>query len=235
MNAPVRAQTMCLIERAQAGDVSAAELLVEQNIPLVKSIVKRFLGRGCEYDDLYQLGCMGLYKAIQKFDPSMETQFSTYAVPLIMGEIRRHFRDDGAVKVSRSLKQLASRASHIMNEARTLLGEEPSVEALAAQLEVAVDELLLALDSLKSVASLDAPAGESEDALYTLLEGAAEATGGVELGDLIDRLDEREKQVILLRYFRSATQSEIAGRMGLSQAQVSRIENKALHRLKEFM
>lgn len=229
-----REETVALIRLAQQGDADAGETLVRQNVPLVKSIVKRFLGRGCDYEDLYQLGCMGLYKAIMNFDPSMETQFSTYAVPMIMGEMRRHLRDDGTVKISRSLKALATKANAAINQFIADQGTEPSVEQLAQRLEVATEELLLALDSQRAVVSLDAPLSDDDGSsnLYALVGHTDDETLSVELGDLIGRLEERERQIILLRYFRGVTQSEIAERMGLSQAQVSRLENRALSRLR---
>lgn len=231
-----REETVALICRAQEGDTQAAEELIRCNVPLVKSIVRRFLGRGCDYEDLYQLGCMGLYKSIMNFDATMETQFSTYAVPMIMGEIRRHLRDDGAVKVSRSLKSLASKANAMINQLIVDNGAEPSVEQLAQKLEVATEELLLALDSTRPIVSLDAPMGNSEDdgssTLQALLGQEDDASLSIELGDMISKLSERERQVVLLRYFRGVTQGEIADWIGLSQAQISRIENKALSKLR---
>ncbi len=230
-----REETVALIRRAQDGDVAASEELVEANIPLVKSIVKRFLGRGCDYEDLFQLGSMGLYKAILGFDASLETQFSTYAVPLIMGEIRRHFRDDGAVKVSRPLKQLGTKAVAEIARLRAETGNEPTIEKLAAILEASAEELLLALDSLKPVQSLDAPLDEERGSLYALLGAAGDESGTVEMRDMIERLEERERIVVVMRYFRGVTQGEIARVLGLSQAQVSRIESRALGRLREAM
>jgi len=231
-----REETVALVNRAQTGDDAACETLVEANIALVKSIVRRFLGRGCEYDDLLQLGSMGLYKAIMGFDPSMDTQLSTYAVPFIMGEIRRFLRDNGAIKVSRSVKQLGIRAQAVLNRIRLESEKEPTIDQLASVLEVSADELLMALDALRPVRSLDAPVeGGEQGLLYTMVEGAGDGTKTFEIRDMIERLDERERVVIVMRYFRGITQGEIAGMLSLSQAQVSRIEAKALKQLREAM
>ena len=215
--------TLDLLKKAQQGDDGAKEKLIEENIPLIKSIVKRFKGR-LEYDDLMQLGAMGFVKAMQNFDVEYGVRFSTYAVPMISGEIKRFLRDDGAIKVSRWTKTLAQKINAYVEEFLKNGESEPSIDALAQKFEVDAQEIVFAMDAGHYLLSLSATVGEDD----------------LELGDKIateecEDLPEREKKVIFLRYFRDKTQSEIAQELGVSQVQVSRIENKVLQKLKDGM
>ena len=226
-----------LIERAQQGDKSAAEQLVLENAGLIWSIARRYFGRGVEADDLYQLGALGFLKAIAGFDTQYGTQFSTYAVPKIAGEIRRFLRDDGAVKVSRSVKE---RAGTIKKERQRLMGElgrEPTLSELSDALGIPPEEIASAEMATGSAESIQRQTGEEgfslEDVLCTdgmeekLLERMA-------LQEALARLNDKERLVIQLRYYHSLTQQRVAGLIGVSQVQVSRIEKKALERLRTF-
>ncbi|MDO4342495.1 MAG: SigB/SigF/SigG family RNA polymerase sigma factor [Eubacteriales bacterium] len=230
-------ETRALLKRARAGDRTAEETLVSANLALVKSVVKKYLGRGVEYDDLYQLGCMGLVKAVQHFDTAYEVRFSTYAVPMIAGEIKRFLRDDGMVKVSRSLKELAIRAMAQGERLHRETGREPGVAEIAAALGVDAEEVALALDAGRPHVSLNEPVYEDEGAeRQELIEDGASEGALVDrllLKELLCTLEPREKQIILLRYFRDKTQSEIARQLGVSQVQVSRLESRILKKLRD--
>ncbi len=229
--------TLELLKNAQAGDDGAKEKLIEENIPLIKSIVKRFKGR-LEYDDLMQLGAMGFVKAMQNFDVEYGVRFSTYAVPMISGEIKRFLRDDGAIKVSRWTKTLAQKITAYIDEKLKNGESEPTVEQLAKAFDVEAQEIVYAMDAQHYLLSLSATVGDDDLEL-----GDKIATDDCEdenidkllLKDLIADLPQREKKVIILRYFRDKTQSEIAQELGVSQVQVSRIENKVLQKLKDGM
>lgn len=227
--------TVALIKSAKEGDADAKEKLIEENIPLIKSIVKRFKGR-LEYDDLMQLGAMGLVKAVQNFDASFGVRFSTYAVPMITGEIKRFLRDDGAIKVSRWTKTLSQKIIAYIDEMAKSGEKEPSVEQLAEKFEVEAQEIVFAMDSSHYLLSLSQTIGEDEQEIGDKIVGDNAPDGDLDkilLHDLIDELPQREKKVIILRYFRDKTQSEIAKELGVSQVQVSRIEGKVLKLLKE--
>lgn len=229
-------ETMALIARAQRGDGEAQSLLVDENLALVRSVVKRYLGRGAEYDDLYQLGCVGLVKAIARFDTSYEVRFSTYAVPMIAGEVKRFLRDDGAVKVGRSLKELAARAL-ALRDAWLDAGEvQPGVAELAAALGVCVEELAFALDAVRPVASLSERIYDDDGTtLEDTLRAPAREDAVVDrmlVAELLGRLEGRDRQIIVLRYFCDRTQTQVAEALGISQVQVSRLESKILKRLR---
>ena len=215
------ALTRTLISRAQQGDEQAKEQLVTTNAPLVKSVAKRFMNRAIEYDDLYQIGCMGLIKAIARFDLSYDVRFSTYAVPMIAGEIKRFLRDDGMIKVSRSLKELAARA--------------------AAVLGVDAEDVAEALEAARPYASIYEPAygAESDAMLLDTVGGACReldsATDRVALKELLNTLSARERTIITLRYFSDQTQTQVAKSLGISQVQVSRLENAILQRLRKLV
>lgn len=227
--------TIALIKRAQSGDDGAKEELVKENIPLVKSVVKRFKGRG-EYDDLMQLGAIGFIKAIQNFDETYGVRFSTYAVPMISGEIKRFLRDDGAVKVSRWAKTLAQKINVFIDEKLKSGEKEPTVDEIAQNFGVEAEQVVFAMDTGHYLLSLSSTVGDDDVTLEDKIVGDRspdEDLDKIMLKDCIDDLPEREKKVIILRYFRDKTQSEIAAELGVSQVQVSRIECKVLQKLKE--
>lgn len=227
--------TLALIKRAQSGDDGAKEELVKENIPLVKSVVKRFKGRG-EYDDLMQLGAIGFIKAIQNFDETYGVRFSTYAVPMISGEIKRFLRDDGAVKVSRWAKTLAQKINVFIDEKLKIGEKEPTVDEIAQNFGVEAEQVVFAMDTGHYLLSLSSTVGDDDVTLEDKIVGDRspdEDLDKIMLKDFIEDLPEREKKVIILRYFRDKTQSEIAAELGVSQVQVSRIECKVLQKLKE--
>lgn len=230
--------TQTLIRAAQAGDRSAAEQLVVENSGLIWSIAWRYFGRGTEPDDLYQLGCVGFLKAVAGFDLSYGTQFSTYAVPKIAGEIRRFLRDDGQVKVSRSLKERAAQIHQARTRLTGTLGREPAVSELAAELGLTPEEIAMAETATGMAESIQRESGDEGFSLEDVL-----CTDGMEdrileslsLRNALSHLTERERMVIDLRYFHGLTQQKIAGLLGVSQVQVSRIEKKALTNLRTYL
>lgn len=227
-----------LIQRSQSGDREATELLVEENSGLIWSVVRRFMGRGAEADDLYQLGCLGLLKAIEGFDLEFGTQFSTYAVPKIAGEIRRFLRDDGAVKVSRSLKEQSATIKAARSRLTSALGREPTVQEISRQTGFSPEEIALAETATAATESIQKQTGEEGFSLENILTDTESEEGLVEkiaLRQAINALPERERTVIQLRYFHCLTQQRVAKVMQVSQVQVSRIEKKALTMLKELM
>ena len=230
-------ETLALIKRAQAGEEGAKERLVEENLPLVRSVVKRFKGR-LEYADLMQLGAMGFLKAVAGFDEGFGVRFSTYAVPMIMGEIKRFLRDDGAVKVSRWAKTLAGRIAAYTDERLKNNLPEPTVEELAEKFGCEAGDVVFALDTGRFVVSLNEAGEEDGTPLGDRLVGAEapeEDIDGLMLRDNIKNLPDRERKLIILRYFRDKTQSEVAAELGVSQVQVSRLENKILSKMRENM
>lgn len=217
--------------------MQAREELVNENLGLVKFIVKRFQDRGREYDDLFQFGCMGLLKAIDRFDLKYKTAFSTYAVPVIMGEIRRFLRDDGSVHVARSIKDNARRVEAIRERALMQTGIEPSIDQLAKDLELDRGDVLLALNAAQPVRSLDAPIDPENNLPLseTLGEDKMESVDQkILLGSLLKALPKEDMRLIALRYFHCKTQTEIGRELGISQVQVSRMESKILKRLRSF-
>ncbi|OQB15233.1 MAG: RNA polymerase sigma-F factor [Firmicutes bacterium ADurb.Bin193] len=220
------------IELAKKGNKEAQAIVVEENTGLVWSIVKRFLGRGHEAEDLFQIGCIGLIKAIQKFDRSFNVRFSTYAVPMIMGEIKRFIRDDGIIKVSRSLKELAAKAKAVRENFIKTHGREPSVYEIADTLGVDKTELIMALDSSCAPESLSGVQSGDDRELIEKIDGEidaeAEITDRLALKEALSELKPRERQIIILRYFRQKTQMQVAAMLGISQVQVSRIEKRVL-------
>ena len=221
---------------AQSGDTNAMNKLVNDNVALVKYIVKRYLGRGKEYDDLYQLGCMGLVKAIRNFDTAYGVAFSTYAVPVIMGEIRRFLRDDGLVRVSRSLRDKAKIVLAFLKEYEETNFRQPSVGDIAENLNMTKEEVILALNALKPMRSLDESL--SEDGSMTLRDTIGSDPSDaidkwLEITRLLKHLPEEEKRLIIRRYFYRDTQTEIAKDMGISQVQVSRMESRLIEKLRK--
>ena len=227
-----------LIARSQQGDDSARSLLVEQNTGLIWSVARRFIGRGTEVDDLFQLGCLGFLKAIDGFDPAYGTRFSTYAVPKISGEIRRFLRDDGAVKVSRSLKERAFSIKVAKNYLLQESGREPTVEELAEYLSITSEDIAIAECATATVESIQQDTGGDGFTLERILSDSDSEEIILEriaLRNAIDHLQEREAMVIHLRYFHGLTQQRVSKVLQVSQVQVSRIEKKALQHLREFM
>ena len=230
--------TQALLSQAQTGDPSARERLLQENAGLIWSIVRRFYGRGTEPEDLYQLGCLGFLKAIDGYDPAYGTQFSTYAVPKIAGEIRRFLRDDGAIKVSRTIKEQAAQLRNLRNQLTLELGREPHLSEIAQASGLTVQEIAVIDTAMLPADSLQRPAGEDGCSLEQLLPGEAieeKIIESVALGDAISQLEPRQQAVIRMRYFRGMTQDKTAAVMGVSQVQVSRQERRALGRLKEIL
>ena len=227
-----------LIARSQAGDSCAAELLVSENSGLIWAVVRRFLGRGVEADDLYQLGCLGFLKAVEGFDLQFGTQFSTYAVPKISGEIRRFLRDDGTVKVSRTLKEQAVTIRTTRNRLTAALGREPSLMEISRQTGFSPEEIALAETATAATESIQRESGTEGFSLEDILtdtESEEKMVERIALHQAVAALPEREKTVIQLRYFHALTQQNVARIMHVSQVQVSRIEKKAISLLKDLM
>ena len=227
-----------LIRRSQGGDATATEELVNENSGLIWSVARRFLGRGAEADDLYQLGCLGFLKAVDGFDLAYGTQFSTYAVPKIAGEIRRFLRDDGAVKVSRSLKEQSAAIKAARHRLTGALGREPTIQEISDQIGLSPEEIALAETATAATESIQRESGSEGFSLEDILtdtESEERMVEKIALRQAIDRLPEREAMVIRLRYFHGLTQQRIAKVLGVSQVQVSRIEKKALEKLKALM
>lgn len=234
-----------LIRRAQEGDKTARDTMISENLGLVHSIVRRFENRGCDREELFQTGCIGLIKAIEKFDLTLQLAFSTYAVPMIMGEIRRFLRDDGMVKVSRTLKEHGYKISKAKELLTNELGREPNLLEIEALTELSREEIVLAMEANREVESIYQPvAGSDGDELLlvdqlgnsgTIYEEPEKEAVLNELvvAQLMESLEEKERQVIRLRYFENKTQCEVAARMGMSQVQISRLERKILLRLRQ--
>ena len=227
-----------LIAAAQAGDAEASELLVTENSGLIWSVARRFIGRGAESDDLYQLGCLGFLKAVEGFDLEFGTQFSTYAVPKIAGEIRRFLRDDGAVKVSRGLKEQAATIKSVRNRLTSALGREPTLQEISNQTGFSVEEIATAETATAATESIQRETGEEGFSLEQVLtdtESEEKMVEKIALRQAIENLPERERTVIQLRYFHSLTQQRVAKVLDVSQVQVSRIEKKAIALLRDMM
>jgi RNA polymerase sporulation-specific sigma factor len=227
-----------LIARCQAGDRDAGELLVKENTGLIWSVARRFMGRGTEADDLYQLGCLGFLKAVDGFDMEFGTQFSTYAVPKIAGEIRRFLRDDGAIKVSRSIKEQAQVIKSIRNHLIVALGRDPTVQEIARQTGFSPEEIALAETATAATESIQEQMGTDGFTLESVLtdtESEDNLLDRMALRQAIDNLPEREAMVVKLRYFHGLTQDRVSKVLCVSQVQVSRIEKKALAHLRELL
>ena len=227
-----------LIRHAQKGDREAGEQLISENSGLIWSVAKRFMGRGTEADDLYQLGCLGFLKAVEGFDLEYGTQFSTYAVPKIAGEIRRFLRDDGAVKVSRTIKEQAASIKIARNRLANALGREPTIQEISRQTGFTPEEIALAETATAATESIQRETGEDGFSLENILTDTESEETMVErlaLYQAIDRLSEREALVIKMRYFHGLTQQRVAAVLDVSQVQVSRIEKKAIANLKSFL
>lgn len=227
-----------LLRRAKSGETNAAEALITENSGLIWSVARRFVGRGTELDDLYQLGCVGFLKAVEGFDLSFGTQFSTYAVPKISGEIRRFLRDDGAVKVSRTLKEQSAAIKSARVKLTHSIGREPTLQELSEITGLSAEEIALAETATSATESIQQETGADGFTLENILSDTETEEHMVEkiaLHQAVDALPQREKQVIQLRYYHSLTQQRVAKILSVSQVQVSRIEKKALEKIKEYM
>ncbi len=227
------------IKKAQNGDEDAMTSLIENNKGLIWNIVKRFSGRGYEIEDIYQIGCMGFIKAIKRFDTSFEVQVSTYAVPYILGEIKRFIRDDGIMKVSRSTKELAVKILELQKEHLNRTGEEISINIIAEKLNITKEEVAYALDAIRPVSSIYEGTncgGDDDRTIADKLASDKDEAGSIvnklAIKQLIENLETREKEIILLRFYKEKTQSEVAKVLGITQVQVSRIEKKILNSMK---
>ena len=226
------------IRLAQENNEEAMEFLIKNNSGLVWNIVKRFIGRGYELDDLYQIGSIGLIKAIKRFDVNLDVQLSTYAVPYIMGEIKRFIRDDGIIKVSRQTKELSIKIKQIQNEYLNKNGEEITITKLSQILNVSKEEIAAAIESNNTVNSIYSVEGANDDERM-LLEKISDnkdeynnLVDKITLNELINNLDGREKKVVLLRYYKEQTQAQVGKTLGITQVQVSRIEKKVLDKMR---
>ncbi len=230
-------QLLDYIRKAKDGDENAKSEIFLRNEPLIKSIIRRFKGKGVEYDDLYQIACIGFLKAIKNFDESFGVKFSTYSVPMIIGEIKRYMRDNGAVKVSRTLKMLANKINRYVESYQTLNDRSPNIEEIAESFGISAEEAVVALDSARMPVSLyekfddddetrelidKLPSEDKEDDILTKIQ----------LSSIIEGLTERERKIVMLRFFRDKTQTETAESLGLSQVQISRLENKILEKIR---
>ena len=227
-----------LVALAKTGDENAKTQLITTNSPLIKSIIKRYTGKGVEYDDLYQLGCLGFVKAINKYDEKFGVKFTTYAVPLIMGEVKRFLRDDGTIKVSRSVKGLYVKIKKYL-ALKSAEQDAPTVDELAAHFGVSREEIIYAMEASHLPLSLFDKSEDDEGAGLCIADRIAgsDSEGIVDsimLNNLLDTLTDRERKIIMLRYFRNATQGQVAKLLNISQVQVSRIEQKVLAQFKEF-
>lgn len=228
-------RTLELIARAKEGDLDARNQVADENLGLVWSVARRFMNRGHELEDLYQIGCIGLLKSIDKFDLQYDVKFSTYAVPMIMGEIRRFLRDDNYIKVSRSVKELACKITQMKETMIKENGEEPGIDALAAALSVEREEIVFAMEASKEVESIyKTVSGTNGDELLLIdrMKSKEDESGKIieqmTVDQLLDQLPDMEKELIRLRYYEDKTQADIGRQLGISQVQVSRMEKKIL-------
>ena len=231
-------ETLILIEKAKQGNEEAKTTLIENNSPLIKSLVKRFINKGIEYDDLFQIGAIGFLKAIKNFDSSFGVKFSTYVVPMVIGEIKRFMRDDGSIKVSRTIKTLNLKIKKFIEKFLKENFRKPTIEEIAKQFEIDSCEVIFAMDSANMPISIYAPMEDDSKSLllidrYKIDESYEDVFDNIMLKDILKNMETRDKKIILLRFFRDKTQSEIAKILGVSQVQVSRLENKILEKMRE--
>lgn len=229
-----------LLEEVKNGDKKAVDKLVELNLPLVSAITKRFLNRGYDYEDIYQIGCMGLVKAINNFDASYNVKFSTYAVPMIMGEIKRFIRDDGIIKVSRSLKIKARKLYYHREALCKELGREPTIQELSKHTGLEIEEIVYAMESSNNMQYLHDIIHQDDGAPILLIDKISQnysedsdVINKLALKEALGKLDAKSRQIIMLRYFKDKTQIEVAKMLGISQVQVSRIEKRVLKTMRQ--
>lgn len=228
--------------RAKNGDKEATDILIKMNLPLVNAISRKFTNRGYEYEDIYQIGCIGLVKAINNFDSTFNVRFSTYAVPMIMGEIKRFLRDDGIIKISRNLKNLARKVHYAREDLTKEFGREPTIEEISSYSSIPVEDIIAATESSNSMQYLYDTIHQDDGSPVLLIdklsENADESSNMIDtiaLKEALRNLDKRSRQVIMLRYFKDKTQNQVAKLLGISQVQVSRIEKKVLKTMKDSM
>lgn len=233
-------ETMRLIEMAHEGDKEARDRLVTENMGLIWSIVRRFTGRGYDPEDLFQIGSIGLMKAIDKFDMSFEVKFSTYAVPMITGEIKRFLRDDGMIKVSRSIKEMGTRVKCVREALNFTLGREPTIEEIAGEIGAIKEEVAASIEAGAEVESLYRTVNKNDENSILLIDKIEEENSAQEellnrmvLRELLTELSDKDREIIVRRYYYNETQSQIATRLGISQVQVSRLEKKILKQMRE--
>lgn len=231
-----------LLKKISEGDEAARDIFIKENLRLVLSVIQRFSGRGEQMDDLFQVGCIGLIKAINNFDLSFNVRFSTYAVPMIIGEIRRYLRDNNAIRVSRSLRDIAYKALKARDRLAERMGREPNVTELAEELKLPREDVVFALEAIQDPVSLFEPVyNDGGDALYIMDQVTDNKRPDnnwldvIGVREALSRLSEREKHILTLRFFQGRTQMEIAGEIGISQAQVSRLEKNALNHMKKHV
>lgn len=231
------------IKKAQEGDKFEMERLIRQNSGLIWSIVKRFSGRGFELEDLYQIGCVGLIKSIKRFDTSFDVKLSTYTVPYVLGEIKRHIRDNGAIKVSRSIKELQVKIKQLQEEYKNKNEEDITIEELSKKLKISKEDIAIALEASRPVESIDNTyKSEKGEKSISLIEKISTEdnyediiTNKIALKDAISKLEPKDRKIIMLRFFKEKTQSEVAKILGVSQVQVSRAEKKILQKMKNIL
>lgn len=231
-------ETLQKIKEAQGGNKKSAEEILLENMPLIKSIIKRYRNSNIEYDDLIQLGSLGLVKAIMNFNPDFGVRFSTYAVPMISGEIKRHIRDDGPIKVSRQTKSTVLAINKFVEEFRSNNGREPTIQEIATEFNLTTYEVVFVLDSAKMPISLFEKFDDDGTYLVDVIkteDKTEDFLDRIMLKDIINNLDPRDKKIIILRYYRDKTQSEVAKLLGVSQVQISRLESKILGEIRKKM
>lgn len=233
--------TLALIGRAHQGDKEARDTLFEENTGLIYSVARRFLGRGVEMEDLFQIGSIGLLKAVDKFDPAFEVKFSTYAIPMILGELKRFFRDDGMIKVSRSIKENQHRVYLAREKIEKELGREPSLKEIAEMLGMPPEEVAMTMDSAAEVESLYRTVYQSEGTDISLIDKIPEKENAEEhllnrifLEEILGKLESSDRRLLYMRYFQDQTQTQIAEQLGVSQVQVSRMEKRILKKLRSL-
>ncbi len=235
-------EVQALLLQAKAGDKAARERIINCNLRLVFNLIQRFSNRGYEQEDLFQIGTIGLIKAIDKFDPAYQVRFSTYAVPMIIGEIRRFLRDDGPIKVSRSLKETGIKIRYTQEQLMKELGREPKLSEVAEKLELTPEQLTEALEATQYLTSIHEELYQDDgDAIYVIDQLADREDGDsrfldhMALEEVMDRLPDREKNILYLRFYKDKTQTEVAKHIGISQVQVSRLERSALKKVREML
>ncbi|MDY2841445.1 MAG: SigB/SigF/SigG family RNA polymerase sigma factor [Candidatus Borkfalkiaceae bacterium] len=230
-------ETLDYIRKAKTGDEKAKEQIFINNAPLLKSIIRRFKGKGVEYDDLYQIACIGFLKAVKNYDETFGVKFSTYTVPMVIGEIKRYMRDNGAIKVSRSLKILANKINRFIDAYQTEHSDSPEVDVIAKRFGITEEEVVVALDSARMPLSIFDKFEDEDDGQELIdkvpySDGEEKILNKIQLSKILDELNERERKIIILRFYRDKTQSEIAETLGVSQVQVSRLENKIIEKMR---
>lgn len=230
-----------MLKKAKEGDENAKEQLLKNNFPLIKSVIRRFKNRGIEYEDLYQLGCVGFVRAINNFDLSYNVKFSTYAVPMIAGEVKRFLRDDGIIKVSRSIKHQAKLINNFIQETVLQTGKTPSIDEIAKNFNIDAPEVVLVMESIRAPISISQKLDEDEesteigDIITSDKDSDEKLINKITIKEILSKLNERDRKIILLRYYMDKTQNEIAKMLGVSQVQISRIENKIIEDIKNNM